>query len=46
MSVENRLENGDPLPSLTAATVRGGEMTLPDDLEGDWGVVVFYRGHF
>lgn len=41
-----RLENGDRFPTLTAPTVDGGETTLPDDLEGDWAVLIFYRGHW
>lgn len=41
-----KLENGDRLPSLTAPTVGGGSMTLPDDVDGDWSLLVFYRGHW
>lgn len=41
-----RLENGDRFPSLTASTVEEGKMTLPDDMEGDWVLVDFYRGHW
>lgn len=39
-----RLENGDRFPTLTASTVDGDETTLPDELEGVWSVLVFYRG--
>lgn len=42
----SRLENGDTLATLTAERVDGDAMTLPDDLEGQWSVVVFYRGSF
>lgn len=38
------LSPGDPFPSLTVPRVGGGSLTLPDDLEGRYGVVLFYRG--
>lgn len=41
-----RLEKDDTLPTLTASAVEGGQMTLPDDFEGAWSVLVFYRGHW
>lgn len=41
-----RLENGDRLPSLTAPRAEGGSMTLPDDVQGAWALVAFYRGHW
>lgn len=46
MGTPTRLKNGDVLPTITAPVVDDGEMTLPDDLEGSWTVVVFYRGHW
>ena len=42
----SKLENGDRLPSLTADRADGGSMTLPEDVEGQWALVVFYRGHW
>ncbi len=39
-----RLNNGDTFPSLSANLVEGGTLNLPGDLEGSWGVVLFYRG--
>lgn len=39
-----RLENGKPFPSLQLPRVGGGTVTLPDDLAGDFGVVLVYRG--
>lgn len=41
-----RLENGARFPSLTASVVDDDEMTLPDDLQGSWSLIVFYRGHW
>ncbi|MGA8017142.1 MAG: peroxiredoxin family protein [Candidatus Dormiibacterota bacterium] len=38
------LSPGDAFPSLTVARVGGGALTLPDVLEGHYGVVLFYRG--
>ena len=41
-----KLENGDPFPTLEAPRVSGGPMKLPGDLDGSWSLVVFYRGHW
>lgn len=41
-----RLGNGDPFPDLTADLVGGGTLSLPGDLAGHWGIVVFNRGHW
>jgi peroxiredoxin len=38
------LQNGDVFPSLTFAKVGGGEIHLPIDLAGGFGVVLFHRG--
>jgi peroxiredoxin len=38
------LKNGDVFPSLTFARVGGGEIHLPADLAGGFGVVLFHRG--
>ena len=40
------LRNGEHFPTITASLVGGGEMTIPQDLEGQWAVVLFYRGHW
>jgi peroxiredoxin len=39
-----RLENGQRFPSLQLPKVGGGTVALPDDLAGDFGVVLVYRG--
>ncbi|MBA2679858.1 MAG: redoxin domain-containing protein, partial [Ktedonobacteraceae bacterium] len=41
-----RLENGTQFPTITAARVDGGEMTVPQDVAGKWTVLLFYRGHW
>lgn len=46
MAAPTRLENGDVFPTVSAAAADGSEMTLPDDLEGSWALIVFYRGHW
>jgi peroxiredoxin len=38
------LKPGDRFPRLTVPKVGGGAITLPDDLGGGFGVVLFYRG--
>jgi len=41
-----RLENGQRLPAITASVLDGDPMTLPDEVEGVWSVLLFYRGHW
>lgn len=38
------LQTNDLFPSLSFARAGGGEILLPDDLAGGFGVVLFYRG--
>lgn len=38
------LHNGDPFPRLSIRRVGGGTLSLPDDLNGLFGVVLIYRG--
>ena len=40
------LHNGDSFPSLSLPAVGGGHLSLPGDLAGGYGVVLFYRGHW
>ena len=44
--MSNKLTTGDVFPSLTMSVVGGGTMTVPDDLEGKYKVILFYRGHW
>lgn len=41
-----KLENGTPLPHFDVDTVAHGPLSLPDAIESEWAVVLFYRGHF
>lgn len=38
------LRNGDLFPSLSFARVGGGEIHLPADMAGGFGVILFHRG--
>lgn len=38
------LHNGDTFPALSLDLVGGRRISLPDDLAGSYGVVLFYRG--
>jgi peroxiredoxin len=38
------LQNGDVFPSLIFARAGGGEIHLPGDLAGGFGVILFHRG--
>ncbi|MBA2323610.1 MAG: peroxiredoxin family protein [Pseudonocardiales bacterium] len=39
-----RLENGQIFPSLQLPLVGGATLSLPEDLDGSYGVVLVYRG--
>lgn len=41
-----RLENGQKFPTISVTTLKDGPLTIPDDLAGQWGVLLFYRGHW
>jgi peroxiredoxin len=43
---DKMLDSGDRFPSLEINKVGGGTLRLPDDLADDWGVILFYRGHW
>jgi peroxiredoxin len=38
------LNNGDLIPSLSVPRAGGGEISLPGDLAGGFGVILFHRG--
>lgn len=38
------LQNGNPFPAISVSKVGGGTLSLPGDLAGSFGVVLFYRG--
>jgi peroxiredoxin len=38
------LHPADPFPALTLARTGGGSLTIPDEFDGSYGVVLVYRG--
>ena len=43
----SQLDIGDSFPKVTLNLVGGGgTVTIPDDLEADYNIVLFYRGHW
>lgn len=43
---EQALDQGQMFPKMEVALSGGGSITLPGQLAGDYGVVLFYRGHW
>ncbi len=41
-----QLDSGDVLPSFALNIGVDSTLTLPDDMETDYGVMLFYRGHW
>ena len=41
-----KLDIGDVLPRMTLNVVGGTQMTLPDQLQGRYNILIFYRGHW
>jgi hypothetical protein len=44
--VTAKLSAGETLPSITLNLVGGDTLRVPEDLASDFGVVLFYRGHW
>ena len=42
----DKLNTGDAFPSMTLNLVGGGTLTVPDDLDSRYKVILFYRGHW
>lgn len=42
----NKLGSGDQFPPMALKLLDGNSLTLPDDLEADYNVVLIYRGHW
>ncbi len=41
-----KLDTGATFPKLTLNLVDGSTMVVPDDIEGRYKVILFYRGHW
>jgi peroxiredoxin len=44
--MSKQLVPGDQFPQLQLNIAGGDSITLPDDIETDYAVVLFYRGHW
>lgn len=44
--MSNKLDLGDTFPSLSLSLVGGDTITLPDQIETPFAIVLFYRGHW
>lgn len=41
-----QLNVGDLFPRYDIGTAQGGSLHIPEDLSGEYSVVLFYRGHW
>ena len=41
-----KLDAGDRFPDLELTLVNGGTTRLPADLDNEYSIVLFYRGHW
>ncbi len=46
MAANEKLTTGDMFPSLALNAAGGDAFTLPDDVNSDYAIVLFYRGHW
>jgi len=46
MSAIEKLATGDMFPQLKLKAAGGDEFVLPDDINSDYAIVLFYRGHW
>lgn len=44
--MSEKLASRDQFPTLKLTTVGGDTVTLPDDIETPYAIVLFYRGHW
>ena len=41
-----KLDAGVTFPTMTLNLSAGGSLTLPDDLDSNYTILLFYRGHW
>jgi len=46
MAAIEKLAGGDVFPQLKLNAAGGETFTLPDDINTDYAIVLFYRGHW
>jgi len=39
-----QLNPGEPFPEFKVPTVSGSTLSIPNDLTGDYAVIIYYRG--
>jgi len=44
--MNEKLGTGSQFPIMSIDLVGGGKITLPADMDGNYNVVLFYRGHW
>jgi len=44
--MSEKLDIGDVFPTLALQLVDGQSLTIPDDLDAKYQVILFYRGHW
>ncbi len=42
----DKLKLLDSFPSITLSVAGGGTLTLPEDVETPYAILLFYRGHW
>jgi len=42
----NQLDLLDIFPSITLSLAGGGTLTIPDEIETPYAILLFYRGHW
>jgi len=42
----SKLDGGDQLPDLSLKVGTSGTLSLPADIETDYAIILFYRGHW
>ena len=42
----SKLDSGDQLPDFNLQVGEQGSISLPSDLDTDYGIILFYRGHW
>ncbi len=46
MSTSAKLGPGDLFPEMTLIIAGGRDIVLPNDIDTDYAIVLFYRGHW
>ena len=44
--MSEKLDAGATFPNMTLNLSAGGSLTLPDDLDPNYTILLFYRGHW